>query len=136
MDCHFLLQGIFPSQGLNPSLLYWQADSLPLCHQRSAWRKNEVSVSETQSPEGHGPKMAARVKTPCHPWSVTWATAGTLHLNFISLFLSYQLHARWIPTSSQSLPVRSLVVPCLDVDLKGHSSFLIHHKLPMPPHTQ
>ena len=33
--CHFLLQGIFPTQGLNPHLLhllYWQADSLPLSH--------------------------------------------------------------------------------------------------------
>ena len=33
VGCHFLLQGIFPSQGLNPHLLhplYWQADSLPL----------------------------------------------------------------------------------------------------------
>ena len=31
----FLLQGIFPTQGLNPHLLHWQADSLPLCHQGS-----------------------------------------------------------------------------------------------------
>ena len=31
----FLLQGIFPTQGLNPSLLYWQADALPLNHQGS-----------------------------------------------------------------------------------------------------
>ena len=33
--CHFLLQRIFPTQGLNPSLLHllhWQADSLPLSH--------------------------------------------------------------------------------------------------------
>ena len=33
--CHFLLQGIFPTQGSNPSLLcllHWQADSLLLCH--------------------------------------------------------------------------------------------------------
>ena len=32
---HFLLQGIFLNQGLNPcvlSLLHWQADCLPLCH--------------------------------------------------------------------------------------------------------
>ena len=31
--CHFLFQGIFPTQGLNPHLLYllhWQAGSLPL----------------------------------------------------------------------------------------------------------
>ena len=28
--CHFLLQGIFPTQGSNLSLLLWQMDSLPL----------------------------------------------------------------------------------------------------------
>ena len=33
VGCHFRLQGIFPTQGLNPGLLHllhWQADSLPL----------------------------------------------------------------------------------------------------------
>ena len=30
VDCHFLLQGIVPTQGLNPSLLHYQAGSLPL----------------------------------------------------------------------------------------------------------
>ena len=29
---HFLLQGIFPTQGLKPSLPYWQANSSPLRH--------------------------------------------------------------------------------------------------------
>ena len=36
--CHFLLQGIFPNQGLNLRLLcllHWQAVSLPLCHSGS-----------------------------------------------------------------------------------------------------
>ena len=33
--CYFLLQGIFPTQGLNPCLLHWQVDSLPLSHQGS-----------------------------------------------------------------------------------------------------
>ena len=35
VGCHFLLQGIFPTQGLNSSLsglLHWQEDSLPLSH--------------------------------------------------------------------------------------------------------
>ena len=32
---HFLLQGIFPTQGWNLHLLHWQADSLPLSHQGS-----------------------------------------------------------------------------------------------------
>ena len=35
MGSHFLLQGIFPTQGLNLCLLHWQADSLPLSHQGS-----------------------------------------------------------------------------------------------------
>ena len=32
MGCHFLLQGIFPTQGLNSHLLPWQAGSSPLSH--------------------------------------------------------------------------------------------------------
>ena len=30
--CHFLLQGILLTQGLNPSLLHWQENSLQLSH--------------------------------------------------------------------------------------------------------
>ena len=30
VGCHFLFQGIFPTQGSNPHLLHWQVDSLPL----------------------------------------------------------------------------------------------------------
>ena len=32
LGCHFLLQGIFPTQGLNLRLLHWQADILPLSY--------------------------------------------------------------------------------------------------------
>ena len=45
MDCHFLLQGIFPTQGLNLGhlhLLHWQARSLPLHHLRSLPSKLET----------------------------------------------------------------------------------------------
>ena len=35
VGCHFLLQGIFLTQGSNPSLLRWQVDSLLLSHQGS-----------------------------------------------------------------------------------------------------
>ena len=37
--CHFLLQGIFLTQGSNPGLLcllHWQAESLPPCHPGSS----------------------------------------------------------------------------------------------------
>ena len=42
---HVLLQGIFPTQGLNPSLLHllhWQADSLPLSHLESPSLSKEL----------------------------------------------------------------------------------------------
>ena len=32
MGCHTLLQGIFPTEGLNLRLLHWQADFLRLHH--------------------------------------------------------------------------------------------------------
>ena len=35
VGCHFLPQGIFPTQGLNRHLLHWQANSLPLNYQGS-----------------------------------------------------------------------------------------------------
>ena len=35
VSCHFLLQGIFPTQGSNPHLPHWQADSLLLSHRGS-----------------------------------------------------------------------------------------------------
>ena len=38
MGCHFLLQGIFLTQGLNPHLLHRQEDSLPLSCQESLWK--------------------------------------------------------------------------------------------------
>ena len=48
VGCHFLLQGIFLSQGTNPHLLrllYWQAGSLPLHHLESPpnhWTAREI----------------------------------------------------------------------------------------------
>ena len=42
VGCHFLLQGIFPTQGLNPGLLYCRQTLYPLSHQ-------EFTVSEMSS---------------------------------------------------------------------------------------
>ena len=35
VGCHALLKGTFPTQGLNPGLLHWQAGSVPLSHKGS-----------------------------------------------------------------------------------------------------
>ena len=42
VDCHFLLQGIFLTQGLNPSLLHQQVGPLPLAPQPVYSARNEV----------------------------------------------------------------------------------------------
>ena len=56
VDCHFLLLGIFPKQGLNPPLLclmHWQVGSLPLSLLGSPWwiyipePTNELSRDKT-----------------------------------------------------------------------------------------
>ena len=38
VGCHFLFQGIFPSQGSNPGLLHWRQILYHLSHQRSSSR--------------------------------------------------------------------------------------------------
>ena len=39
VGCHFLLQGVFPTQGSNPNLLHWQVASLPPSHLGSPTEK-------------------------------------------------------------------------------------------------
>ena len=62
VGCHFLLQGISLTQGLNPRLLYllhWQVGSLPLHHLRStnkevAYGRDNLYISEIkQELENH-----------------------------------------------------------------------------------
>ena len=43
VGCHFLLQGIFLTQGSNPCLLHWQADSLPRRHPVSSYYNSMIS---------------------------------------------------------------------------------------------
>ena len=47
--CHFIFQGIFPTQGSNPRLLcllHWQVDSLPLRHQGSHMNSGVTQLSQ------------------------------------------------------------------------------------------
>ena len=60
LGCHFLLQGIFPTQGSNPNLLHQQADSLPLSHLGSPltwgsepnWTSGKAGATETNRLQG------------------------------------------------------------------------------------
>ena len=46
VSCHFLLQGIFPTQGLNLRLLDQRADSLPLHHLGSPQQHSHFYLSK------------------------------------------------------------------------------------------
>ena len=52
--CHFLLQGIFPIQELNPDLLHCRQILYHLSHQRSLWCAKELEIIQpiTQAPLG------------------------------------------------------------------------------------
>ena len=63
MGCHFLLQGIFPTQGRSPHLLQEQAGSLPLSHLGSPVFKYCSIKALTHelgagSGEGHNPVLS------------------------------------------------------------------------------
>ena len=63
VGCHFLPQGIFPTQELSPCLLHWQADSLSLRHQGSPQTVNRHM-------KRHSPSLVIRItqsKTTSHP---------------------------------------------------------------------
>ena len=49
VSCHFLLQGIFLTQGSNLCLLHWQVDSLPLTHQGSHPQNTAAAAKSLQS---------------------------------------------------------------------------------------
>ena len=63
MGFHFLFQGIFPTQGLNPYLLHWHVDSSPSEPQQDG----HVHISgwwDTMLLDGGG--------YWANPWSVAW----------------------------------------------------------------
>ena len=58
MGCHAFLQGIFPTQGSNPHLLYllnWQVASLPLAPPGGRGRSSQLSPSEEALSVSSGP---------------------------------------------------------------------------------
>ena len=62
MGCHFFLQGIFLTQGLNPGLLHGQADTLPLGHMgSSSWVDLAQEVEKAMAP--HSSTVA---------WKIPW----------------------------------------------------------------
>ena len=50
VGCHDFLQGIFLTQGMNPCLLHWQADSLPLTTREAQGSSYHVFIAEKLAP--------------------------------------------------------------------------------------
>ena len=95
---HFLLPGFFPTQGSNPRLLLWQADSLPLSHQRSPYPSHKYDhmlkvLGRTPSPTSWRPSCVACDSKPFatfldllpafSPFScwLLWATYSSLNMS-------------------------------------------------------
>ena len=51
VGCGFLLQRIFPTQGSNPCLLHWQADSLLLSYRGSPKTELQLAIPSIDSKE-------------------------------------------------------------------------------------
>ena len=63
VGCHFLLQGTFPTYRWNSRPLLWQADSLPLSHQGSTFRKNIMLKIKLTNLWNQGSLGTGRLKT-------------------------------------------------------------------------
>ena len=97
VGCHFLLQGIFLTQGSNPSLLcllHWQSDSLPLHHLRTQvkrwmevgggrgegndWNKDALKCSVASLLFFSGETIDNYLPIPLH--LETWAAQNTVRV--------------------------------------------------------
>ena len=116
VDCHFLLQGIFPTLGSNSPFLHWQADSLLLSHPGSPkWAlvtfKNEklrLWKVEYCTP-GYKAKFRARIQTKgC--WTIE--TNAILQSNHVVLLLLLLLSHPVVSDSLQPHGLQHARPPC------------------------
>ena len=85
VGCHALLQGIFPTWGLNPRLfhlLHWQADSLPLGHLgspdlRSMKSRLQITAQETAGKGNVNTKIAIDIRVKYYR---RWSFISRKHL--------------------------------------------------------
>ena len=65
VGCHALLQGIFPTQGLNLGLLHWQADSLPLAPPGKPTTREATAVRRPHITTREEPLLGAARESVC-----------------------------------------------------------------------
>ena len=103
VGCHFLLQGIFLTQGPNPSLLHWQADFLPLVLPgKPTFQSVQFSCSGIY--DSLRPHRLQRTRPSC-PWPTTgvyWIScplSGWCHLTVSSSVVSFSSCPQSFPAS-------------------------------------
>ena len=64
VGCHFLLQGTFPMQGSNPSLLHRQADSLCLSYQGRRTSESDLHLKAWAEDQGKSRKLISPSPPP------------------------------------------------------------------------
>ena len=97
VGCHFLLQGIFPTQRRNPHLLHCQEDSLPLSHRGSPFhfspackRILHIDWCFFKLPQYSFQKHKNKTKFPFH----------LANMFPINEFLEYAQKNSWVPQPS------------------------------------
>ena len=77
VGCRALLQGIFPTQGSDPSLLNWQADSLPLGFpDSSVGKESTCSAGDPRSIPELGRSSGERIGYPLWYWGFPCGSSG------------------------------------------------------------
>ena len=125
MGCCSLLQGIFPTQGLNSHLLHWQADSLLLSHQGCPSTALHFLV-------------ATRRTSPAWPQSHGGEELLHMHSDLWLSDILYNLHICQIPV--QCTPVNwnrrvQIEVPkqrIFSLEMFQFKEFILYICLPLP----
>ena len=96
VGCHFLLQGVFLAQGLNPGLLHWQADSLPLVPP-GVFQNESESHQSCRTLRSHGLFLQAKI--------LKWVAFSLLQQIFPTQESNHGLlHCRQIQSAFSSCP--------------------------------
>ena len=85
MDCHFLLQGIFPTQGSNPGLPHCRQTLYRLSHQGSRWNKRSHCNKK--------PPLATTREKPIKEWR---PSTPPQKINKVNYFLRNQWNQKWV----------------------------------------
>ena len=132
MNCHFLLQGIFPTQGSNPHLLHCQVGSLPLSHKRKTGtpisRNGIISVHINPERSG-GKSIYKRMSFFSVPIYKHWLTSEVwsrrhFHSSSLSskgyIYCKARIKKFYLEFSHFFLPIRTanmyeMFPPCLSI---------------------